>query len=341
MNEPGRLLFSIKSVHGFYFCTYLTVKQSADMWEWQMLSFIGIFCLGLFIVAICYILYSGLTTVIHIKTGLPPIRGISIGYKYKVGHYKDCGSLFKESCSIAPKLTSIGIFYDDPKKVPGHKCRYAVGSILSEGDEEPNEEQQQLYEKHGFRVYSFPEVTHVVTASFPHRTPLSIFLGVQKVYPQLNSYIKERKLCAHPFLEIFREGMIHYMAPLARQGDFYVPEVREAQRWLKESEEDGRTDITGADSHSERSSVSHLPPSESRDTSPAPSTTRSHSHGDINWECDRDFDHVETSDTSSVSSFEELDLNSDKMDRCGRTPPPLMGSNKNNLQGQEIMVEEE
>lgn len=42
-------------------------------------------------------------------------------------------------------------------------------------------------------------------------------------------------------------GMIHYLGPLARQGDFYVPEVREAQRWLlgKESEEDGRTDITG------------------------------------------------------------------------------------------------
>lgn len=41
--------------------------------------------------------------------------------------------------------------------------------------------------------------------------------------------------------------MIHYMTPLARQGDFYVPEVREAQRWLlgNESEEDRRTDITG------------------------------------------------------------------------------------------------
>lgn len=41
--------------------------------------------------------------------------------------------------------------------------------------------------------------------------------------------------------------MIHYMAPLARQGDFYVLEVREAQRWLlgNESEEDRRTDITG------------------------------------------------------------------------------------------------
>ncbi|KAF4107319.1 testis-expressed protein 264 homolog [Onychostoma macrolepis] len=313
------------------------------MWEWQILCLIGFISLVLFLVAVCYILYSGLTTEIHIRTGLPPVRNITIAYKYKVGPYKDCGSLFRESCSIGPKQPCIGIFYDDPKKVPAQKCRYAVGSILSEGEDAPNEEQQQLYEKHGFRVFSFPEVTHVVTASFPHRTSLSIFLGVQRVYPQLNCYIKERKLCAHPFLEIYKGEIIHYMGPLARQGDFYVPEVREAQRWLlgKESEEDGRTDITGADSHSECSSVSRLPPSESRDTSPAPSNTRTHSHGDRDrcW----DFDHVERSDTSSVSSFEELDLDSDRMDRCDHTPPPITGSGKNNLEGQEreMMVEEE
>uniref|UniRef100_A0A8C2BUV7 Testis expressed 264, ER-phagy receptor n=1 Tax=Cyprinus carpio TaxID=7962 RepID=A0A8C2BUV7_CYPCA len=313
------------------------------MWEWQISSLIGFISLVLFLVAVCYILYSGLTTEVHIRTGLPPVRSITIAYKYKVGPYKKSGSLFRESCSIGPKLPCIGIFYDDPKKVPAQKCRYAVGSILSESEDAHSEEQQQLYEKLGFRIFSFPEVTHVVTASFPHRTPLSIFLGVQRVYPQLNCYIKERKLCAHPFLEIYKGGMIHYMGPLARQGDFYVPEVREAQRWLlgKESEEDRRTDITGADSDSECSSVSRLPPSESRDTSPAPSTTRMHSHGDRDrsW----DFDHVERSDTSSVSSFEELDLDSDRMDRCDHTPQPITVSGKNNLQGQdrEMMVEEE
>ncbi|XP_043108008.1 testis-expressed protein 264 homolog [Puntigrus tetrazona] len=299
------------------------------MWEWQILSLIGLIFLVLFLVAVCYILYSGLTTEIHIRTGLPPVRSITIAYKYKVGPYKDCGSLFRESCSIGPKLPCIGIFYDDPKKVPAQKCRYAVGSILSEGEDAPNEEERQLYEKHCFRVFSFPEVTHVVTATFPHRTPLSIFLGVQRVYPQLNCYIKERKLCAHPFLEIYKGGMIHYMSPLARQGDFYVPEVREAQRWLmgKESEEDRRTDITGADSHSECSSVSRQPPSESRDTSPAPSRER-------RW----DSHHVERSDTSSASSFEELlDLD------CDHTPPPITASGKNDLPGQEreMMVEEE
>lgn len=48
---------------------------------------------------------------------------------------------------------------------------------------------------------------------------------------------QERRLCAHPFLEIYREGQIHFMAPLARQGDFYVPEVRRVERRLLEQEE--------------------------------------------------------------------------------------------------------
>lgn len=330
MNDPERLLTSIKAALG-----YSSSQTSVDMWEWQILSLVGFILLGLFLFAVGYILYSGLTSEIIIKTGLPPVRSITVAYKYRTGAYKDCGSVFKESSSIGPKLSCIGIFYDDPKKVPAQKCRYAVGSILSEGEDRLNEEQQKLYENHGFRVFSFPEVTHVVTTSFPHRTPLSIFLGVQRVYPQLNYYIKERKLCAHPFLEIYRGGTIHYMSPLARQGDFYVPEVREAQRWLpgKSPEEDERTDITGADSNSERSSsVSQ------QDASPAPSSTRTHSHPDRQqyW----DFDRVERSDTSSVSSFEELELDSD---RCEHTLPVLATGGKHNLQDQdrEIMVEEE
>lgn len=59
---------------------------------------------------------------------------------------------------------------------------------------------------------------------------------------------QDRKLCAHPFLEIYRSRLIYYMSPLARQGDFYVPEVQKApkrQQEGEESEEDRRTDITG------------------------------------------------------------------------------------------------
>jgi len=57
---------------------------------------------------------------------------------------------------------------------------------------------------------------------------------------------QERRLCAHPFLEIYREGQIQFMVPLSRQGDFYVPEVRQVERRLSEQEEShSDTDVSG------------------------------------------------------------------------------------------------
>nr|XP_046239456.1 testis-expressed protein 264 homolog [Scatophagus argus] len=220
-----------------------------------------------------YILYSGLLSDITVLTGSPPIKKITFAYKFKQGPYKNCGQLFKESHTIGPKLSCIGVFYDDPKKVPEPQCRYAVGSILSEGEKKADEELLKCYETSGFNVFSFPEVTHVVTTSFPHRTFFSVLLGVRRVYPRLQHYIKERRLCAHPFLEIYREGQIQFMAPLARQGDFYIPEVRWVEKRLSEQEElYSDTDVSGAESNSEYSSGSGVLLSDSRETSPAEST---------------------------------------------------------------------
>lgn len=64
-----------------------------------------------------FLLHSGLLTEVHIKTGAPPIRNVTIAYKFKEGPYKECGAAFTESSSIGPKLSSIGVFYDDPKQV--------------------------------------------------------------------------------------------------------------------------------------------------------------------------------------------------------------------------------
>ncbi|XP_032368988.1 testis-expressed protein 264 [Etheostoma spectabile] len=221
-----------------------------------------------------YILYSGLLTDIIVSTGSPPVKKITFAYKFKEGPYKNCGQLFKESHSIGPKLSCIGVFYDDPKKVPGPQCRYAVGSILSEGKNQADEELLKNFETSGFNVFSFPEVTHVVATSFPHRTHLSVLLGVRRVYPRLEHYIKERRLCAHPFLQIYREGQIQFMAPLARQGDFYVPEVRQVERRLSEQEE-LHSDSEVSDSNSEYSSGSGVLLSESRGTSLAASSVHS------------------------------------------------------------------
>ncbi|KAM9758828.1 testis-expressed protein 264 homolog isoform 3-T3 [Menidia menidia] len=155
-------------------------------------------------------------------------------------------------------------------------CRYAAGSILSEGENEVNEELLRRYKASGFNVFSLPQVTHVVTTSFPQKTFFSNLLRVRRVYPRLEHYIKERRLCAHPFLEIYREGRIQFMVPLSRQGDFYVPEVRQVERRLSEEEEShSDTDVSGADSNSECSSGSGVPLSDSRETSVAGSSVHS------------------------------------------------------------------
>ncbi|XP_033995223.1 testis-expressed protein 264 [Trematomus bernacchii] len=228
------------------------------------------------ITVVGYLWCSGLLSDIPIQTGSPPVKKITFAYKFKEGPYKDCRQLFKESRRIGPKLSCIGVFYDDPKKVPGPQCRSAVGSILSEGDNKADEELLKSYETSGFNVFSFPEVTHVVTTSFPHKSFVSVLLGERRIYPRLKHYIKERRLCAHPFLEIYRERQILFMAPLARQDDFYVREVRKAERRLSEQEElHSDSDVSGADSNSEYSSGSGVLLSDSRETSLAASSVPS------------------------------------------------------------------
>lgn len=67
-----------------------------------------------------------------------------------------------------------------------------MGSILSEGEESPSPELIQLYQKFGFKVFSFPAPSHVVTATFPYTTTLSIWLAARRVHPALDAYIKVR-----------------------------------------------------------------------------------------------------------------------------------------------------
>ncbi|XP_042263397.1 testis-expressed protein 264 homolog [Thunnus albacares] len=275
-----------------------------------------------------FLMYSGLLSDVVIKTGPPPIKNVTIAYKFKEGSYKDCGAAYTESCSIGPKLSSIGVFYDDPKQRPSEKCRYVVGSILCEGEEKPDEELQKLYEKFGFKVFSLPEVSHAVTTSFPSTTPLSHILGPYRVYPRLASYIEERKLCAFPTIEIYSPDVINYMVPLSRQTDFFVPEMKdEVKTDVKEedSDEDRGTDITGADSHSDVSSVSGGVPWDSRETSLAASTAASLASSlplrDV-MDANEDIKHRDHSDRGSNesmgsgSSFEELDMDQEEQEQA-------------------------
>uniref|UniRef100_A0A7N4PDS2 Testis expressed 264, ER-phagy receptor n=1 Tax=Sarcophilus harrisii TaxID=9305 RepID=A0A7N4PDS2_SARHA len=195
-------------------------------------------------------------------------------------------------------------------EVPAEKCRYAVGSILSEGEESPSPELIRLYQKFGFKIFSFPAPSHVVTAVFPYTTALSIHLAVHRVHPALDTYIKERKLCAHPRLEIYQQDQIHFVCPLARQGDFYVPEVKETERKSRAAAEadDAQTDVTGADTLSDTSSVSLDAGPGSRENSAATSTLSPGVVGRGWDDADNRSEHSYSESGASGSSFEELDL---------------------------------
>ncbi|XP_037625157.1 testis-expressed protein 264 [Sebastes umbrosus] len=276
-----------------------------------------------------FLLYSGLLSDVIIKTGPPPVRNVTIAYKFQEGSYKDCGAAYTETCSIGPKLSTVGVFYDDPKQRPAEKCRYVVGSVLCEGEEKPDEELQKMYEKYGFKLFSMPEVSHAVTTSFACTTPLSHVLGPYRVYPRLASYIEERKLCAFPTIEICSQDVINYMVPLSRQTDFFVPEMKEEVKTdVKEedSDEDRGTDITGADSHSDVSSVSGGVPWDSRETSLAASTAASLASSlplrDV-MDANEDIKHRDSSERGSNesmgsgSSFEELDMDQEEQEAGG------------------------
>ncbi|KAI4895722.1 hypothetical protein NFI96_019885, partial [Prochilodus magdalenae] len=164
-------------------------KTQINMSDFIILSLIGVLVVCLILTLVGFVFYSGLLSEVDIRTGSPPVKKITIAYKFKKGSYRECGADFTESYSIAPNLRTVGVYYDDPNQTPADCCRYAVGSILSENEEKPDEELQRLYEKFGFRIISFPEVSCAVTSTFPNRCSLSPICGAYRVFPALNTYV--------------------------------------------------------------------------------------------------------------------------------------------------------
>ncbi|NXJ50220.1 TX264 protein, partial [Spizaetus tyrannus] len=285
--------------------------QVSVMSDWVLLGLIAALVVLLLLTVFGFVVYSGLFTEVVVSAGSPPVGNITLAYKFRVGAYGESGQLFTDGCSISSKLCSIGVYYDNPHTVPPEKCRFAIGRILSEGDAKPSEEQIKRFQKYGFKIFSFPAPSHVVMATFPFTTPLSIHLAVNRVHPALDTYIKERKLCAHPRIEIYKEDRIYFVCPLARQGDFYVPEMKELERKSRAAAaeaEDSRTDITGADTMSETSSISMEATTDSRDTSVATSILLPFPASRGREEADNRSEHSYSESGASGSSFEELDL---------------------------------
>ncbi|XP_053648684.1 testis-expressed protein 264 homolog isoform X2 [Cherax quadricarinatus] len=213
----------------------------------------GFLILILLVVAtiIGLLVHSGLFIPVDVKTCKPNIGEVYIAYKFARGPYKESGTLFTQVHTLLPEYRTIGVYYDDPKMRQSHKLRYIVGVILSENGSPVTPEHRKLLEENGYEFATFPAIDHAVQTTFPFNSTISIIVAVMKVYPALREYVELRSLCAHPFLEVYdnQRSEIIFIGPLARQDDFYVPEVQQEE----EEEEDRQDEYDDRTENSSRS----------------------------------------------------------------------------------------
>jgi hypothetical protein len=155
----------------------------------------------LLIILICITLwialqYFGLFVEIEVSAGPPPYQfgGRLMAYKKQKGCYSDSSALFTEVCSIVPGLDTIGIYLDDPNKHQKNKCRYIVGALLEQEEDQQQEDQKfedqkQLLISKGFIFGQLPAVDHVVYSLFPFKGIISVVIAIRRVYPRIRSFI--------------------------------------------------------------------------------------------------------------------------------------------------------
>ena len=86
------------------------------MSEWAFLCII----LSVLGTIVGFVLYLRNVSEINIRSGCPPIKNITLAYKFKEGPYRDWEQVLMECRSIEPKVANIRVLYDDPKKVNMH-----------------------------------------------------------------------------------------------------------------------------------------------------------------------------------------------------------------------------
>jgi len=87
-----------------------------DSWIYLLCAIVALLVLIL-LTLLGAAVYSGLLHKVEIGVGKPHVSNVTIAYKFDRGPYNNCGYLFSEAVSLAPKLRCIGIYYDDPDQV--------------------------------------------------------------------------------------------------------------------------------------------------------------------------------------------------------------------------------
>lgn len=143
------------------------------------------------IVVVAYIYYGGLSKVV-VKEEVQ--GGEVLAYEEVVGDYAQSGKFTDKVYYTLLNNEGIattkgfGVFYDDPQQVERSKLRSEVGCIVEGLD---SIQIAKLADKYKVRIY--PKGSYITT-EFPFKGHMSIMIGLMKVYPQIDKYIKEHSI---------------------------------------------------------------------------------------------------------------------------------------------------
>ena len=151
---------------------------------------IALIILGLIVVIIAalFIYYGGLR---RVDFSIAKQGGETLVYVEQTGDYsKSAGPIDKMYYSLLNEegietFRGFGIYYDNPRKVEKNRLRSEVGNILEDPYPAILEKLEGRY-----NIKTLPEKEYIVT-EFPYRGKLSIMMGIMKVYPAMNRFVKE------------------------------------------------------------------------------------------------------------------------------------------------------
>ena len=124
-------------------------------------------------------------------------------YQDHVGPYQETGKIQDEIYEYlittyqVETTKGIGIYYDNPQKVPKEQLRSKAGCIIPQTEIEKLSKLSPKY-----KTMTLKE-QEMVYSDFPFRNKFSIFLGIIKVYPLMQKYCTENGYIFRESIEIY------------------------------------------------------------------------------------------------------------------------------------------
>lgn len=127
----------------------------------------------------------------------------TVVYEQHTGDYKQTGKIFEQVQTALARegvetRKAIGIYFDDPQRVPAEKLRSECGSVL----ESHYLPKAKYLISQQFKVKVIPP-RQSVSADFPIKGAYSYMIGPMKAYPALRKYCAEKNYQVSLSYEIY------------------------------------------------------------------------------------------------------------------------------------------